>query len=116
LLACPVGMALMVWMMMRGQQTAPQQAAQEQLTLPQVVSTAPVAPREGAAILADIAEAGDATVTPPSRPPEQVITLPQSTNGHQLVRPPLVVNGQQAAAQPVEKSETQAATLPQSSL
>lgn len=100
---------------MRGQQAAPQQAAQGQPTLPQVVSTAPVAPQEGE-ILADIAEAEEATVTPPSHTQEQVGTLPQSANGHQPIRPPLAVNGQQAAAQPVEKSETQAATLPQSRL
>ena len=118
LLACPVGMALMMWMMMRGQQTAPQQAAPEQPALPQRVSTAPAAPQEGTILadLTDIAEAGDATVTPPSHTPEQVVTLSQRANGHQRARQPQAGNGRQATAQPVEKNGIQAVALPQSNL
>ncbi|MEE9146063.1 MAG: hypothetical protein V3U27_01535 [Candidatus Tectomicrobia bacterium] len=67
LLACPVGMALMMWMMSRGQRAETSQSAQTQSTsLAQAASTASVEPQE-AAILSDIPDVGEPSVTPPPR-------------------------------------------------
>jgi hypothetical protein len=46
-LACPVGMVLMMWLMLRGQQAGADQAAQRQpVALPPVVTTASAGPQE----------------------------------------------------------------------
>jgi hypothetical protein len=110
-LACPVGMALMMWMMMRAQQAGTQQAAQELPVRSQMASTTPVTPQEGA-ILADIAEVREAAVIPPLQPQEKVSTPPRSANGHQPVQPTPAVNGHQAVPQPLGNGGTPAATLP----
>lgn len=110
LLACPVGMALMMWMMMRGQHAGSQQPAQEQRTLPQEASVATAQP-QAEALLPDSTEAGEAAVTSPTQ--EQEATPLRHTNGHQPAQPTLAGNGQRTVAQPLEHSETRAATLSQ---
>jgi hypothetical protein len=54
-LACPVSMALMMWMMTRAQLAGPQQAARELPAGSQMASTTPMRPQEGA-ILADLTD------------------------------------------------------------
>lgn len=67
IIACPVGVALILWMMMRGQQAETPQPAQTQpASLTQAASTASVEPQE-AAILSDIPDVGEPSVTPPPR-------------------------------------------------
>ena len=56
-LACPVGMVLLVWMMMRGQKAeTPQQAQTLPASMSQVDSMAPPRPQD-AAVVQDIADA-----------------------------------------------------------
>ena len=50
-LACPVGMVLMMWLMMRGQRAAADQAAQTQpVALPPIATTASAGPQEAGAL------------------------------------------------------------------
>jgi hypothetical protein len=111
-LACPIGMALMVWMMMRAQQAGLQQAVQELPAGSQTASTTPVAPQEGA-IRSDITEIREVAVIPPLQTQEKVTTPPRSANDHQQVQPTPAVNGHQTVPQPLGKSGTQVATLPE---
>ena len=64
-LACPVGMVLMMWLMMRGQQAGANQPAQTQpVALTPVATTASAGP-QGAGELADPPQTMAATLTPP---------------------------------------------------
>ena len=113
LLACPVGMVLMMWLMMRGQQAGADQPAHTQpVALPPVATTASAGLQE-AGELPDPPHTMAVTLTPPSLAHEEVVTPPRSLNGYQTARPTLTVNGQQAAAPTPAASRTEAATPPQ---
>ena len=110
-LACPVGMALMMWLMMRGQQAGAHQPASPQpVALPPAATTASVGPQE-AGDLPDDPPAIPSPAAPPSLVQAEMVTAPRSVNGHQTARPALPINGQPAAAPTVTR--TQAATSPQ---
>ena len=112
-LACPVGMVLMRWLMMRRQQAGADQPTQTQpVALPPVATTASAGPQE-AGELPDPLHTMAVTLTPLPLAQEEVVTPPRSVNGHQTARPTLTVNGQQAAAPTPTASRTQAATPPQ---
>ena len=113
LLACPIGMVLMMWLMMRGQQAGADQAAQTQpVALPPVATIASAGPQE-VGELPDPPPTMAVTLTPLPLAHEEVVTPPRSVNGHQMARPTLTVNDQQAAAPTPAASRTEAATPPQ---
>ena len=113
LLACPVGMVLMMWLMMRGQRAGADQPAQTQpVALPPVATTASAGPQEAGELL-DPPHTMAAALAPPPLAHEEVVTPPRSLNGYQTARPTLTGNGQQAAAPTPADSKTQVATLPQ---
>jgi hypothetical protein len=110
-LACPVGMVLMMWLMLRGQQAgAPQPAPAQPVALPPAATAASVGPRETGA-LPDDPPAIPAPFAPPPLVQAEGVTAPHSVHGHQTARPALPVNGQPAAA--LTGTRTQAATPPQ---
>ncbi len=83
LLACPVGMVLMMWMMMRRQKAGtPQQTQTLPASMSQVDSMAPPMPQE-ATVFQDIQDAGEDVVTSSSLSQEDVIKPSQSVNGQQ---------------------------------
>ena len=77
LLACPVGMVLMMWLMMRGQRAGADQPAQTQpVALPPVAETASAEPQEVGG-LPDPPYTMEATLTPPPLAQEEVVTPPR---------------------------------------
>lgn len=88
LLACPVGIALMMWLMMRGQQAGASPA-----------EPAPVSSSH-------MASAGSAAL------PAAAVGLPHHGSGHQAAPPKLATIGHQEAGPTSADSRTKPATLP----
>jgi hypothetical protein len=77
-LACPIGMALMMWMMLRGQRAEAPESGQAQPDLPAQESGAASEPLLGAPVLQDMPNTNEAVGIPSTRDQVDLVTPPHS--------------------------------------